>query len=207
MRAVAVATTDLEFGDEMLVTTGAGGVAVTLPSAVGRAGDDVRVKKVDAGVGALTVNTVLAQTIDGAASFVATAQGQTATFTSDGANWRVSDTTVVASSTLGIANVVADPGTGAAIPVTASATINITIGAGAETNTLANPTFAGQVLHLFIDTDGGGSRAITAASQINAAGNTVMTAQDVRDEILLTAVTVGGALRWQVTVNNGWTLS
>ena len=102
----------------------------------------------------------------------------------------------------------ADPGTAQAIPVTRSASIPLTIGsAGAETNTLAIPTFKGQMLTIWADAVGTGTRAITAAQAINQAGNTVMTFAQVRDAIQLCAISVGGALRWQVVANDGVALS
>lgn len=100
---------------------------------------------------------------------------------------------------------VADPGTGAAIPVTTSATINI-VTAGAETNTLAIPSFLGQVLLLNVATYVG-NRVITSAQAINQAGNTIMTFGAARDLIELRAVLVGTALRWAVTANDGVALS
>lgn len=103
---------------------------------------------------------------------------------------------------------VEDPGTGAAIPVTSSAQIDFTIGsAGAETNTLAIPTFAGQTLVLNADTVGTGTRAVTCAQAINQAGNTVMTFAAARDFIYLVSIKVGGALRWTVAANDGVALS
>lgn len=100
---------------------------------------------------------------------------------------------------------VSDPGTGAAIPVTTSATINITT-AGAETNTLAIPTFLGQVLILNMNVFVG-NRVITSAQGINQAGNTIMTFGAARDSIVLKSVLVGGALRWQVVANDGVALT
>lgn len=104
---------------------------------------------------------------------------------------------------------VADPGTGVAIPVTRSATVALTIGsAGAETNSLAIPSFLGQKLMICVDTVGTGTRAITAATgPINQATNTIMTFAQSRDAILLQAIKVGGALRWQVIANDGVALS
>lgn len=100
---------------------------------------------------------------------------------------------------------VADPGTGKAIPVTRSAVINI-VTAGAETNTLALPTFLGQKLVLncsvFV-----GNRVITASQAINQAGNTIMTFGAVRDSIVLEAVKLASALRWVVSGNDGVALS
>lgn len=101
---------------------------------------------------------------------------------------------------------IADPGDGAAIPVTRSATINITT-AAAETNTLAIPTFLGQVLVLNMDTRAVGDRVVTSAQAINQAGNTIMTFGAARDNISLRAITVGGALRWTVVHNDGVALS
>lgn len=99
----------------------------------------------------------------------------------------------------------ADPGDGVAIPVTRSATVAITT-AGVETNTLAIPTFLGQRMIFCIDVDGG-SRAITAASAINIAGNTVMTLAEARDCIELVAIQLAGALTWEVAWNNAVALT
>ena len=100
----------------------------------------------------------------------------------------------------------ADPGTGVAIPVTRSATVEITT-AAAETNTLAVPTFIGQSLLLVMDVRAVGNRVITSAQRINTAGNTVITLDTAGDAILLTAIKIGGAFRWQVAFNDGATLS
>jgi hypothetical protein len=102
----------------------------------------------------------------------------------------------------------ADPGTGQAITVTRSATVDFTIGsAGAETNTLAIPTFLGQRMVLCAKTVGTGTRAVTAASAINQTGNTIMTFAQARDAIGLCAIKVGSALAWQVQFNDGVALS
>lgn len=102
---------------------------------------------------------------------------------------------------------IADPGTGAAIPVTASGAIALTIGAGAETNTLAIPTFLGQTLTIVSSVQGAGTRAITSAQAINQAGNTIMTFAALADFIMLRAVSIAGALRWRVVANDGVALS
>lgn len=101
---------------------------------------------------------------------------------------------------------VADPGTAAAIPVTHSAHIEITT-AAAETNTLAIPTFVGQRLILNMDVMAVGDRVITSAQRINQAANTIMTFGVAGDCIVLEAIQIGGALRWQVTANDGVALS
>jgi|DEB0MinimDraft_3_1074331.scaffolds.fasta_scaffold00047_19 hypothetical protein len=102
---------------------------------------------------------------------------------------------------------VADPGDAAAIPVNRSGTVAIATGAGGETNTLAIPGFLGQRLILTMDVDGGGDRVITAASAINATGNTVMTFGDARDTIELVAIQLAGVLAWEVAFNSGVALS
>lgn len=102
---------------------------------------------------------------------------------------------------------VADPGgANAAIPVTRSASLGI-VTAGAETNTLAIPTFLGQKLFLYMDTRVGGDRVVTSAQALNQTGNTIMTFGAARDNILLQAIKVGSALRWQVVANDGVALS
>lgn len=103
---------------------------------------------------------------------------------------------------------IADPGTGAAIPVTTSANVALTIAGPGETNTLAIPTAVGQTLHISVASWGGaGSRAITCAQAINATGNTVITVAGAGQSILLAAASVGGALRWRVVYTDGPGLS
>ena len=103
---------------------------------------------------------------------------------------------------------IADPGTGAAIPVTRSGVCALTIGsAGAETNTLAIPTFIGQEITICADVVGTGTRAVTAASAINVAGNTVMTFDTARDTITLKAIQLAGVLAWEATFNAAVALS
>ncbi len=110
---------------------------------------------------------------------------------------------IVASAS---AHVIADPGTGQAIPVTTSGVCMITT-AAAETNTLAIPTFVGQRLAIICDTYAVGNRVITSAQAINQAGNTILTFGAAADMIELTAMKVGGALRWRVTALDGVALS
>lgn len=100
----------------------------------------------------------------------------------------------------------ADVGTGQAIPVTRSFSMAITQN-GAETNTLAIPTFRGQIAEFWVDTDTSGARVITAAARINQANNTIITLTEVGDYIRLKAITIAGALRWQVVANDGAALS
>ena len=96
--------------------------------------------------------------------------------------------------------------TATAISVVSSGVLPITQ-AGAETNTLAIPSFLGQKLTIFVDTDTSGARVITSAQRINQAGNTIITLTEVGDFIKLEAITIAGALRWQVVANDGAALS
>ena len=103
------------------------------------------------------------------------------------------------------ANTIADPGNAGAVPVTANGVCALT-SAGAETRTLAIPTFMGQELSLICDTYVG-NIVVTSAQAINQAGNTIMTFGVVNDCITLLAMTIGGALRWRVIANDGVALS
>lgn len=106
------------------------------------------------------------------------------------------------------AQLIADVGTGAAIPVNrGNISMSITQN-GAETNTLAIPSFVGQRLSLVVDVDTSGARVVTASQAINQAGNTIITMTDVNDFIELVGVKcAGGNLRWRVVVNDGCVLS
>lgn len=140
-------------------------------------------------VSASTVNTVVARDAAGRSKFVsAAAAGDAAIYEQ-------------------VQHEIADPGTGVAIPVTSSGTVPIVTGAAPETNTLAAPTFLGQELVLCMDVDGGGNRAVTAASAINIAGNTIMTFGEARDTIVLKAIRLAGVLAWEVVANNGVALT
>lgn len=103
------------------------------------------------------------------------------------------------------AQTIADPGDSGAIAVTANGMCALT-SAGAETRTLAIPSFAGQQLAIICDTYVG-NIVITSAQAINQAGNNTMTFGVVNDSIFLVAMTIGGALRWRVVGNDGVALS
>ena len=92
------------------------------------------------------------------------------------------------------------------IPVTHSGSFPITT-AAAETNTLPDPTFLGQTISMFVDTYAVGDRVVTAASRINQTGNTIMTFGASADFIKLEAITIAGALKWQIIYNEGVALS
>ena len=69
-------------------TGGAGGITLTLPTPVGADGCSIRIKKVDAAAGAITVATA-AGNIDGSATKTISTQNEGYEFVSDGTNWMV----------------------------------------------------------------------------------------------------------------------
>ena len=115
-------------------------------------------------------------------------------------NWRV-----VGESRLDIEREIADPGASGAIPVLQSGHVNI-VSAGAETRTIAAPTFVGQKLLLNLKTDGG-TVTITVATTVNQAGNTVLAFDDAGDSVLLVAKQNGANIRWSVAFADGVTPS
>ena len=122
--------------------------------------------------------------------------------------WRISGMNgVILGSAAGFGTIIADPGTGAAIPVTYKhLSIALTIGA-VETNTLAIPTMVGQTLTLFADVLTSNERTVTVASAINVANNTTMEFDAVSEFIKLEAITLAGTLACQVISNDGVTLA
>ena len=71
-------------------TSGAGGITLTLISAVGIAGRSMKIIKIDSGVGAVTITPNGTQNINGVnASYLLTNQYQYVVLESDGANWFV----------------------------------------------------------------------------------------------------------------------
>lgn len=100
---------------------------------------------------------------------------------------------------------IADPGDGNGISVKQSGVCALT-SAGAETRTLAIPTFVGQELSLICDTYVG-AITLTVAAAVNQANNTILTFGAVADACVLKAMTVGGSLVWRVVANDGVALS
>jgi len=98
-------------------------------------------------------------------------------------------------------DVIADPGDGGAIPVDESGSCAMT-SAGAETRTMAIPTFEGQRITLFCDTYVG-DIVVTTSAACNVANNNTLTFGAVSEALELVGVTVGGALVWQIGWNDG----
>lgn len=113
----------------------------------------------------------------------------------------ITDETVDVELSIGVVtgnmleNAIADPGDGEAIPVTASGRVPI-VTAGAETRTLAAPTFAGQQMLIYGKTLVGAC-TITCATTLNTANNTTITLTNAGDNVLLVAVEEGANFRWK----------
>jgi len=76
-------------GDLVLCDTSGGGFPVTLPTAIGNSGKSVTVKKISSDGNELTLDTLLAQEIDGETSQIWSDQFASMTVVSDGANWHI----------------------------------------------------------------------------------------------------------------------
>lgn len=71
------------------MTTGGTDRAVDLPSAATSTGRILTIKKVDSGVGTVTIDPNASQTLDGDTTVVLTTQYEAITFQSDGSNWLI----------------------------------------------------------------------------------------------------------------------
>lgn len=108
------------------------------------------------------------------------------------------------SKTLSPAAVV-DPGNGQAIAVANSGTCPL-VSAGAETRTLAAPTFAGQRIILACKTYVG-DITLTASAAVNQTGNNTLVFGAAGDYIELVGIELGAAKVWRVVANDGVALS
>ena len=97
-------------------------------------------------------------------------------------------------------NAVTDPGNAGAIPVAASGHCAI-VTAGAETRTLAAPSFVGQQLLIYMKTDAGNC-VITCTTTLNETGNDTITLQNTGESVYLIAVEEGANLRWRTPMGS-----
>ena len=104
-----------------------------------------------------------------------------------------------------ITNALTDPGASGAIPVANSGYVPL-VSAGAETRTLAAPTFSGQELLLYMKTDGG-DITLTCSTTLNETGNNTAVFGDTGDAIRLIGVEEGSNRRWRITTADGVSLS
>jgi hypothetical protein len=118
------------------------------------------------------------------------------------------DTVHLAATTSPTARTIADPGHGEAIPVTGNGNVALAIADAVETNTLAVPTFAGQIITISADSvAGSGSREVTVASAINAAAEDTATFDAAGEFLSLYGIKVGATFAWRVLASDGVTLS
>jgi predicted RecA/RadA family phage recombinase len=99
---------------------------------------------------------------------------------------------------------IADPGNAGAIPVTDTGKCDL-VSAGAETRTLAAPTYVGQLLLLSFKTKVG-NITLTCATGLNQTGNTTVLFDTAADSVLLVGIASGSNNRWRVVLNDGCTL-
>lgn len=111
----------------------------------------------------------------------------------------------ILSSILLPMNQMTDPGNGGAIPVTHSGFVAIVTG-GAETRTLAAPTFIGQKLLIYMKTDGGDC-VLTCATTLKESGENTVTFDNTGESLLIHAVEEGSNLRWRCAVADGAALT
>jgi predicted RecA/RadA family phage recombinase len=112
---------------------------------------------------------------------------------------------LVSTSVSPITSGIADPGAAGAIPVTSSGYVDL-VTAGAETRTIAAPTFKGQSMLLSFKTKVGNC-VVTVASTVNAAGNNTITFSAAGQAVKMIAKTSGANILWAVDMNDGAALS
>jgi len=106
-----------------------------------------------------------------------------------------------------VANLIADPGDAGAIPVTNIYPSSVPlVTAGAETRTLAAPSYAGQELTLYCKTFVGNC-VVTCTTTVNEAGNNTITFTATGQACRLFAVEEGSTLRWRLASVDGAALS
>lgn len=98
---------------------------------------------------------------------------------------------------------VPDPGSNGTIacPQVTPAMCNI-VTAGVESRTLASPTVQGQILTLFMKTDGGDC-TITVVGYTVSSAFTTITMNDLGDIIVLMGVLISGVMTWRLVSNSG----
>ncbi len=102
--------------------------------------------------------------------------------------------------------VIPDPGDGGTIDTLRSGYLELTT-AGAETRTLGDPTFRGQVIDILFIVDGGDC-VVTTSSPMNQTGNNTITFADVGDhQRLVGHYNATDGWEWREIANDGAALS
>lgn len=81
--------------------------------------------------------------------------------------------------------------------------IPLTTGSSGETRVLAQPTKAGLVCTIVLDTDGGGDAVVTVTGGYNADAATAITLADAGDFVTLISVKIGTSFYWRVLAQEG----
>ena len=103
-------------------------------------------------------------------------------------------------------DVIPDPGNAGTIDVSRSGYLELT-SAAAETRTLPDPTFRGQVLDIVFISDGGDC-VVTSSSPVNQTGNNTITFTDVGEHTrLVGAYNATDGWEWKTVVNDGAALT
>lgn len=100
-----------------------------------------------------------------------------------------------------LASVISDPGASGAIPVTGNGSCALVSG-GAETRTLAAPSFIGQQISIYLKTDGG-TVILTVATTVAEGGGNTITFDNTGEVLVLVAVEEGANLRWRTMLTDG----
>ena len=99
-----------------------------------------------------------------------------------------------------------DPGDAGTIDTTETGYVEL-VSAGAETRTLPDPQFKGQVIDLTFITDGGDC-VVTASSPLNQNGDTIMTFADIGDHVRIVGFyNATDGWEWRQVANDGAALS
>lgn len=99
-----------------------------------------------------------------------------------------------------------DPGSGGTISVGGRVVSYVgLVTAAAEARTLADPSHAGQLLTLCAKNIAAGTCTVTAATQVNNAGNTSLPFAAAGDTLLLVGVQEGTSKEWRIVGNDNVT--
>lgn len=100
-----------------------------------------------------------------------------------------------------------DPGDAGTISTNQPGYVLLVTDGGAETRTLGDPTYIGQIMDLFFYTDGGDC-VVTASSPLNQTGNTIITFTDVGEHTrIIGHYNPTDGWEWRQVCNDGAGLS
>ena len=101
-----------------------------------------------------------------------------------------------------------DPGDAGTITIDRySAVVPVVTGASGETRTLAQPTKAGLICTVELDTDGGGDATLTVTGGYNADAATSIVLGDAGDFVTFVSIKAGASYYWRVVAHEGTTVA